>query len=135
MSRTEAGLVSIAESPSEFLCIEVRGPDFEMWLTGSVTVSVGPWSGTSKVSFYAGELNRFAADIDRLYRSLTGTAELKPMEPYLELTLMGDGKGHIVAEGKVRDGFVNQTYLAFEFALDQTQLPEIAAALRAADRN
>jgi len=62
-------------------------------------------------------------------------ATFTPMEPYLELKLTGDGKGHILVEGKAQDPLSGHygTYVAFRLGLDQTELPAIASALRAAD--
>jgi hypothetical protein len=55
------------------------------------------------------------------------------MEPYLELGLTGNGRGQIVAQGSARDSFVDGIHLVFRIDLDQTELPGIIAAFRAAD--
>jgi hypothetical protein len=125
--------IVIGKQGSEYVSIEIGGAPFEGWLTGTVAVSAGPWSGEFKAQFYVGELGRFGAEIEKLYQDLAGPAVFASMESNIEMTLTGDGKGHITAEGIARDGFVRDTYIRFELALDQTELPGIAAALRAAD--
>jgi hypothetical protein len=81
----------------------------------------------------AGELGRFGGEVEQLYRDLRGKAVLRPMEPFLEMTLEGDGRGHISVTGTARHELGAGSHLAFEFELDQTQLPSIARALIGAD--
>jgi hypothetical protein len=81
----------------------------------------------------AGELNRFGLEVERLYKELKGTAELHPIEPFLEMTFEGDRRGHILVRGTACDRLGSGTRLVFEFELDQTQLPKIAKALVGAD--
>jgi hypothetical protein len=126
--------IVIGKQASEYVSIEIGGTPFEGWRTGTVAVSAGPWSGEYKAQFYVGELSLFAAEIEKLYQDLVGPAVFAPMESNIEMTLRGDGKGHITVEGVARDEFVRDTYLTFELALDQTELPGIAATLRAADQ-
>jgi len=101
------------------------------WTNGTVRVSVGPWNGSCRVSFYAGELHQFASEIEELYKTLSGIAQLS--EPYFEIRLKGDGRGHVLVEGKARHEFSANTCLAFQFEIDQTELPAILKELRKAD--
>jgi hypothetical protein len=78
-------------------------------------------------------LRQFGRDIEELHRTLTGTATLDPIEPNLTLKMIGDGKGHITVKGRAQPEFYVRTYLVFSIALDQTELPRIAAALLSAD--
>jgi hypothetical protein len=80
-----------------------------------------------------GELGHFAQEIRELHRSLTGRAELQPIEPNLILTLTGDGKGHVAVEGEATNHFERATALQFRFDIDQTFLMRIAEALSEAD--
>lgn len=122
--------IVIGNSDFEQVIIEVLGtPSFEGWSVAHVEIACGAWSGSFDCEFAAGELHDFGKEIQQLYHSLDGTASLTPLEPHLELRLAGDGKGHIEVSGKAVVRFQTRTYLAFEFSLDQTQLPEIAAAL------
>ena len=121
--------IVIGESNSEHVIIELLGPDVDGWTGARIDVACGVWSGTFECDFHAGELHQFGREIQQLYRALDGTAELTPIEPNLEVRLTGDGKGHIAVSGKAVAEFHMRTYLTFEFSLDQTQLPAIAAAL------
>ena len=78
-------------------------------------------------------LRRFSSEVKRLYKDLRGSAQLSPMEPYLEMKFIGNGRGLLVAEGTARDSFVDGNHLSFRLDLDQTDLPSIIAALRAAN--
>ena len=55
------------------------------------------------------------------------------MEPNIELTLTGNGRGEIEVEGDARSDYVSGTHLHFKFFIDQTFLPKIADGLIAAD--
>src|SRR5216684_6839774 len=95
----------------------------------------GPFNGLDRrnaqdqCSFYRGELSQFASDIEKLYKDLVGVAQLTPIERHLELRFTGDGKGHILVEGKAQHRLSAGTYLKFTMELDQTELPAIANAL------
>jgi hypothetical protein len=80
-----------------------------------------------------GELSRFAQELRILYEQLNGKAILAPMEPNLELSFTGEGKGHVEVEGTARNNFHTGTELSFRLDLDQTYLPAIAKALADAD--
>jgi hypothetical protein len=112
------------------VCSETKG---EGWYDASVQVRCGVWTGAFGAEFRAGELRTFANELEDLYRSLSGCARLNPIEPYLSLTFVGDGKGHITVAGKAQQEFDLDTYLTFRLALDQTDLPAIVRALRVAD--
>jgi len=81
----------------------------------------------------SGELGRFGQEIHRLRRSLSGIAELQPLEPNLVLSFAGDGKGHIAVDGAAQNRFHLGTKLVFHFDIDQTYLNQIAEALIEAD--
>lgn len=80
-----------------------------------------------------GELHKFGQDINNLYANLKCTAALRPIEPYLLMTLNGDGRGYIHVVGMARHDPQSRTKLEFEFDMDQTELPPIASALLVAD--
>jgi hypothetical protein len=125
----EMARIVIGNSDSEQVIIELIGPEVDGWTVGRIDVACGVWSGAFECDFHAGELHEFGREIQQLYHALDGTADLKPIEPNLEVRLTGDGKGHIAVSGKAIAEFHTRTYLTFEFSLDQTQLPAIAAAL------
>ena len=129
----ESGHVVIGRAENERLTIEVVSPEADDWRVSHVEVACGIWRGSFRWNFYKGELRQLAYDVQQLYRTLSGTASLVPMEPNLTLNMTGDGKGHIAVEGRAEPEFYTNTYLDFGFALDQTDLPAIATALLAAD--
>ena len=98
-----------------------------------IEVSCDGWSGRTLGWFFKGEFSGFAEEIRRLHRALRGTAQLKPIEPNIFLTLTGDGKGHVKVTGVAQNHFEQTTKLTFEFSIDQTYLSAIADALTAAD--
>lgn len=133
MSRIQEGWVTIGHSEAERLNIEVVSREPDGWRVANVEVTCGIWKGTFRWQFYEGELRRFAGDLKALYETLTGTATLDPLEPNLRIKVVGDGRGHLLIEGRAEAEFYKGTYLVFSLALDQTELPAIAAALVAAD--
>jgi hypothetical protein len=68
-----------------------------------------------------------------LYEELRGEARLEPIEPHLTLSFAGDGKGHIEVVGTAQNHLGSGTKLSFWLEADQTYLPAIARAVRAAD--
>jgi hypothetical protein len=49
-----------------------------------------------------GELSRFARELRIHHEQLKGEAILAPLEPNLELSVAGDGKGHVEVKGTAR---------------------------------
>jgi hypothetical protein len=133
MSWLQSGLVVIGKPGAGHVSINVSDRNSEGWLSGTLEVSARAWSGRYGAWFHQGELRQFASEIEKLYRNLIGPAQFTPMEPYLELKFTGNGKGHILVEGKAQDSLSDGTHLAFKLELDQTELLAIADALRAAD--
>jgi hypothetical protein len=133
MKWTEFGRVSVGSAEAEHLTINVVNQEPDNWRIANVEVACGIWKGDFRWRFYNGELRRFAQQVNDLYRTLTGIANLEPMEPNLTLKMTGDGKGHVIVEGKAEPEYYAGTYLVFRIALDQTELPSIVAALMAAD--
>jgi hypothetical protein len=133
MSLVGTPQVVIGHAEAERVTIEVVERGLGEWATANVAVTCGVWSGVFQWQFYRGELRSFGQQLLELHRSLSGSANLDPLEPNLTLKMTGDGKGHIIVEGRAEPTFYSGTFLAFQFDLDQTELPPIAAALIAAD--
>ena len=106
----------------------------EDWSSCNVTVQCDIWSGTLQWNAYRGELPRFADALHQLYQTLSGVAELQPLEPNIYLKVRGDGKGHITVEGKAVSPFTSGAYLVSQFDIEQTDIPKIVKSLRAVDR-
>jgi hypothetical protein len=101
----------------------------EGWFDAEVVIQCDGWKGRFKANFVQGELSRFAGELQILYKKLKGEAVLAPLDPNLELSLIGDGKGRIEVKGTARAQFHTGTKLFFRFATDQTYLPTIATGL------
>ncbi len=86
--------------------------------------------GSFGASFMQGELSRFAREL-RILRD--GEAILAPLEPNLELSVAGDGKGDVKVKGTARNNFHTGTQPSFRLDLNQAYLPAIAKALADAD--
>ena len=128
----QPALIVIGKLETDHVSLEITDWSDDRWLAGTLEVQAGPWSGCCSISLFEGELRLFADDLEVLYRDLVGQAALSHNHQ-LRLTLKGNGRGLITVEGSARDTFTEPTYLAFALALDQTELPPIIAALRAAD--
>lgn len=133
MTWLETGLILVGKKGGDHVSINITNRNAEGWLSGSLDVRAGAWNGSCGAWFHQGELRQLASEIDRLYGDLTGTVNFVPMEPYLELRFVGNGRGLIVVEGKAQDLLSQDTFLSFRLELDQTELPPIATALRIAD--
>jgi hypothetical protein len=132
MPQLEIGLIVIGRSSADHVSIHLTDRSTD-WIDGTLEISVGPWSGTCRCSFYRGELSQLAVGIEKLYKDLVGVAQLIPIEPHLELKFTGDGKGHILVEGRAQHRLSAGTSLEFTLELDQTELLAIANGLLAAD--
>ena len=126
--------IRIGGHDSEFVSIcrtSRTGP--EGWFKTEIEVHCDGWRGKFRASFMQGELTRFAEEIQTLYRELRGEASFEPIEPYLTLSLTGDGLGHIRVVGTAEKDMGHGTQLKFSLEIDQTHLPAIIEELRATD--
>src|SRR5262245_25555680 len=73
------------------------------WLVCGVKVEAGAWSGSHRASLRSEEFERFLSALRELSRTLRGTAEFSPMEPWIRLQLRGDGLGHVDVSGVADD--------------------------------
>ncbi len=96
--------------------------DTEGWLRPSVTISCGPFSGTTAVYCSVSDFARLLPDLQRLYDSLRGTAAFDTTETQIGFTLTGDGLGHIELRGFLDEHAGGGTRLSFDISFDQTLL-------------
>jgi hypothetical protein len=75
------------------------------------------------------ELQRWLEDCERMYVTLSGTVELKCMEPYLYVRMSMTKTGRIDAKVSVTADHLWQTH-EFEFSIDQSYLPGMAQGCR-----
>jgi hypothetical protein len=91
----------------------------------------GPFGGSIIASSYAGPqtYGSFHRELLGLYRSLTGEASLPRSYENLRISLKGDGLGHLTVQADAVAGDCMDIRLSFNFRIDQTQLPDVIAAV------
>jgi hypothetical protein len=127
-------MFSFGQSEKERVAVSVlrpERPDNE-WLIVQVEVTAGGFRGSTSAHIRTSELAGFAAQLQPLYQTLSGTARFETLEGQLELHLTGDGKGHINLEGLVRDQCGRGNHLNFHLEFDQSQLAQSIKELDAA---
>ena len=92
------------------------------WLTVHVTLQCGAFEGRFDAAFLTHELQSFHVQLQHLYRTLVGTAQLRTLEGQLQCTATGDGRGHVRITGVATDEPGGDRQLAFALDIDQTQL-------------
>ena len=105
------------------------------WLETVVGVRVGAWSGKFPAQLRSEEFQAFRQEVGRLYATLKGTAEFSPIEPWLIIRLIGNGRGIIEVEGEACDNIGTGNTLKFRGEIDQTYLPKIMKELDEVLRN
>jgi hypothetical protein len=125
---------------AEYLTLRVHGrniPDATdywdgnfLWCTAEVVA--GAFRGSLSNVLRNEDLGRFLARVEELYQRLDGEALLDTLEGWLDLRLIGDGRGHIEARGQLCDDPAHGNTLEFRLFFDQTFLPPIIGQLRAA---
>jgi len=116
---------------SENFCLHIKLKVFEEDIrlpantSMEAAVQSDGFSATAAMDIDIRELAKFAADLSRIYETLSGEARIE--EPYgrhLYLSFTGDGRGHIAVKGYLekgsRAGHIQS--LEFENEIDQTYL-------------
>ena len=74
----------------------------------------------------ADEIRDFAQQLRILYANLTGEAHLRPIEPWIEIVVSGNGSGRLKVDGRVCDELSFGNRLDFSITdYDQTYLPSL----------
>ncbi len=127
--------IIIGSKGSDYVSLKIiSGPDREGWYQAEIEVRCDGFSNTIRGQFWEDTLADFAKQVRELQANLIGPAILNPLEPNIELTLKGDGKGHINVTGVAQNHFERRTRLHFEFNIDQTYLKSIADDIDVAGR-
>jgi hypothetical protein len=108
---------------------EHRNPRSEGWLDAEVRVSLGAWSGRYAARFHEDDFPPFARQLEELHATLVGEARLSSLDGYLDITLTGDGVGHITIAGEAWDRPRWASHLVIAYEMDQTELPQLRASL------
>ncbi len=121
----------IGGTEHEFARVEVISSNGDGWLPSRITVRAGSFSGEFPSNLDVWAFARFATELKALYESLKGTASFSTYEGQLELTLVGDGMGHIQVKGEAMDYAGTGNKLIFRLAIDQTEIPALLRDLSA----
>ena len=121
---------SLGKTQEERVEVEVQGYERAVsgdyhddnWLTAEVRIRAGRFRGKVDAAILTVELQGFLVQLRTLHETLRGVAKFETLEEQLQLTLNGDGLGHIDVTGEVADepGIGNR--LLFKLHLDQSQL-------------
>jgi hypothetical protein len=98
-------------------------------VTAEITLASGGFRAKYEADLRTTEFVSFREELVPLYRNLTGTASFTPMEPWLEVEVAGDGRGHFRAVCVARDDFVEDREFRFTVSFDQTELAEVIRSL------
>jgi hypothetical protein len=127
------GRVFVGNEGRGYLAISILDYSKEGWATAAIEIFADVWRGEYQGDFYSGELVALALSLERLYLELRGTAHWSPIEQFLDLTFVGDARGHILIEGKAQNSLSVWNTLIFRLELDQTELPKIISDLKACE--
>ena len=98
-------------------------------MDSNVEINAGAFQGAYIACLRCEEFLAFRNSLIQLYSKLSGEADFKSMEDWLNVKIIGDGLGHFEAKCKARDTLGSDSRLEFSLLLDQTQMPEIIRGL------
>jgi hypothetical protein len=117
----------IGSDASNHLAVAIDGRPDERddWLTATISVRVGAFTGTTDATLLTSDFPRFRTQLESLYKTLSGIALFETIEGQLRINLAGNERGGIAVEGRVQDRVGDGNELIFRFDIDQTYLPQI----------
>lgn len=99
------------------------------WLRTSIEIRAGAFQGAVIADLRTVEFASFRRQLDQVWRELNGEALFESLEHWIELRIVGDGRGHFELRGILHDGPGGGTTLHFFMHFDQTSIPGMVAAL------
>ena len=118
-------------SQAEFVRIEVPDSYFRhRWAEADVEIAVPGFRGRITAWVEADDFEIFHQQLQSLYDSLQGVAELRPREEQFILVLTAGTGGHVKVSGEAWSYATHGSRLHFELELDQSYLPGPLAQLR-----
>jgi hypothetical protein len=129
----------LGNAPDDFVAVKVlrwehpgsSGHDAE-WVVCTANVHAGGFSAEVTGSLWASDFRHLREGLERIYRDLSGSAEIKALELWFELTVKCLPNGTVAAAARVSDPFQFDRELSVELrGLDQTHLPSVINELRA----
>jgi hypothetical protein len=124
---------------AEYLTLTIHGrslPDSAAywdgnWLTCTAEVAAGAFSGSLDRLVRNDDISRFYNRIAELNERLTGEAQFDTLDGWLDVRVLGEGRGHMEVRGELWDDPAHGNVLEFRLFLDHTALPHLMAQLRA----
>lgn len=107
--------------------------DDDYWVAAHIRAEMPGFQAAFSNELTLGELQGFHQDLKRLHAELKGTARLRAIEGFLDVTAEMDTQGHIhwtVELADVNSG--SYARLAFEMNADQSYLPALLEQIEAA---
>lgn len=100
------------------------------WITCEIQIVAGGFRGAFRADLRSEEFVPLLQGLQRVSRTLEGTAHFTTMEDQLALVFTGDAKGHVRVTGEASDDAGTGNHLEFALELDQTYLPAICRSLQ-----
>lgn len=117
---------------SEFVEIHIKKSQARTdWIEGDAEIRVNGFTAAITAYFESHDFAVFHQQLQSLYQSLNGVAELRPRDEQLVLVLRGNGMGGIEVTGDAWAVACYGSKLEFEFEIDQTFLPAVLTQLDA----
>lgn len=105
-------------------------PDSYYDVPTEVTVRVRGFAGFSAHTAEPTDFVQLRDALRALSRTLAGTAVFEPGQGWVRIELIGDARGGLAVRGQLREEEVEGlTQVSFAFAIDQSYLPPVIAAL------
>jgi hypothetical protein len=135
----EEVVIRFGGADAEYLTLTVHGrnrpQDTDYWdgnfLWCTAEVAVGAFRGLVSNVLRNEDLHRFLPWLEELYWRLEGAAHIDTLDGWLDVRVIGTGRGRVEVHGRVCDDPHGGNQLEFRLALDQTYLPPIIAQVRA----
>lgn len=93
------------------------------WVAAEVAARAGAFQGVFEASLRTTDFESFRRKLGALYETLSGEAVFETMERWVDVRIVGDGRGHFEACCGLRDDASFGSRLSFSLAFDQTQVP------------
>jgi hypothetical protein len=122
----------IGEVDAEYVRVFDLHDNGDDWFSAQVEVIVGGFRGGFCADFNSWAFSDFQVQLEKLYRTVSGSAVFTSYEGQLELTLTCHTTGHIDVQGEAMDYVGTGNKLSFTLGFDQTYLPQILNELQAA---
>ena len=104
------------------------------WLASPITARLRGFTVALDAALRTDELQSFRRELERVHRTMSGSAELVSMEEWITLQIVCEPNGHLDVGGELSEDSPARNTLRFSLpGLDQTDLPGLIDALLAVE--